>query len=542
MVRLGATSALALLIAAAPSLAQVTPTQVWEDLQRHGAAQGFTVTADVEDAGGTLTARNAMFASETPDGSTNLTVPQLTFTQTGDARVRVVVEGDVNLTSTFSNEDAGDAPDAAPDTAPQPGSPEGGEPAASAAEAPATMTVNGTVSAPGNETLVSGTPADMLYEYRYPEVTVRMGLPVGPDGAAVLPLTATLSGLAGTQRNVTTNGMQATFDVAATEAAMQVAGTVPPEGESKGGTVDVQVRVQNIALKGSSTVPAGQSTADGAQMSRALTAGMSVDVNAGYQALDGTFAMSGQDKSGQDQTGSGSFGSGASDMRVQLSADGMAYAGSATDARIEATLSGMPGPLGISVARTAADIAVPVLKKDNPQPVRLNYSLEGVSLADGVWALFDPTAQLPRDPASLTVDLAGAATLTGDLFDPATLQPAANSADAATPPAPPFVPDNLTVNSVALNAAGASAQIAGALDFGTDPTRPVGSLNGEFSGVNALLDKLSATGLLPAEQAMGVRMMLTMFAKPAEGESDRLSSRIEFREDGSILANGQRVR
>ena len=62
-----------------------------------------------------------------------------------------------------------------------------------------------------------------------------------------------------------------------------------------------------------------------------------------------------------------------------------------------------------------------------------------------------------------------------------------------------------------------------------------------LTGGNGLLDTLVGLGLLPEEQAMGARMMLGLFARPGDGP-DTLVSTIEVKEDGSVLANGQRVR
>ncbi|MGI9393360.1 MAG: DUF2125 domain-containing protein, partial [Boseongicola sp.] len=60
-------------------------------------------------------------------------------------------------------------------------------------------------------------------------------------------------------------------------------------------------------------------------------------------------------------------------------------------------------------------------------------------------------------------------------------------------------------------------------------------------GGNGLLDKLVGMGLLPDEQAMGARMMMGLFARPGDGP-DTLVSTIEVNEDGSVLANGQRIK
>ena len=66
-------------------------------------------------------------------------------------------------------------------------------------------------------------------------------------------------------------------------------------------------------------------------------------------------------------------------------------------------------------------------------------------------------------------------------------------------------------------------------------------MNLALSGGNTLLDTLVGMGLLPEEQAMGARLMSGLFARPGDGP-DTLVSTIEMKEDGSILANGQRIK
>ena len=70
---------------------------------------------------------------------------------------------------------------------------------------------------------------------------------------------------------------------------------------------------------------------------------------------------------------------------------------------------------------------------------------------------------------------------------------------------------------------------------------PTGEVNLSLVGGNGLLDKLIAMGLVPEEEAMGMRMMMGMFAVPGDGE-DTLNSKIEVKGDGQILANGQRIK
>lgn len=523
MFRFAATSVLALAAGAAPVLAEVTPAQVWENLQKTYSDYGYQVSGTAEDAGGTLTVRDAVLSMSSEDGKSAITIPELTFQETGDAKVRVTIDGDVTLDSTFQVP-APDAPavdDAANDDtadAPADGTPPETVP----------VTLTGTLRVPGNEMLVSGAPEDMTYEYTYPTVQMDVQIPLGPDTDATMPVSATLTDLAGTQRVVEGDGSDTTFDLTASEAVIQIDSDVPPPADGTGGgTLKVQARMTELSSKGTLDTPA-QTFDLGTQMAQALAAGLNINTDFAFAAMEADVDFTGKDPEGRDQTGTGRATMGATDVAVQLSGQGMGYKGGTTDMAAELSLSTLPFPVSYGADRTSFDILIPVSRADAAQPFRLAYALEGLTLADGIWNLFDPNSQLPRNPASLTIDLAGDAVMT---------QP-----QDGTPPAPPFAPQTLTVNRVALDAIGAKADISGELAFGDNPNEPVGTLNGTFEGVNGLLDRMASLGFLPQEQVMGVRMMLTMFARPAEGNPDQLTSQIEFREGGQIFANGQQVK
>lgn len=532
MVRPLATSVLALTLGAGSALADVTPAQVWENLQQYSADYGYQVSGDVEDAGGTLTVTDAVFTMAGETGASSVTFPKMTFQETGDAKVRVVVEGDVAVDSRFTvpapaPDTPEDAPEAGTDTPPEPAPAETVE-----------MTMTGTIKLPGNEMVVSGTPEDMLYEYTYPTLEFDFTLPTEPGQDATIPVTGTVTDLTGSQRNAAADGgMESTFDLKAAQAAMQVAATMPADDAGAGGgTLDFQVALTNLASQGTGKTP-GQSFDLGTQMAQALAAGLTLDTTLTYEALEGSFDVAGKDENGQDQTGKGSFSTGASDIAVRMSEQGLGYKAATTDAKAEMTISTLPFPISYAVQGISADMLIPVSKGDAAQPFKFAYALEGLTFADAIWNLFDPSSQLPRDPASLTVGLSGDAVVAQDLFDPALGQPQAD-----TPPEAPFTPETLTVNRIALDAVGAKADITGALEFGDNPNEPVGTLKGTFQGVNGLMDKLVAMGLVPQEQMMQMRMMLALFAKPAEGNPDQLTSEIEFREGGQIFANGQQVK
>ena len=68
---------------------------------------------------------------------------------------------------------------------------------------------------------------------------------------------------------------------------------------------------------------------------------------------------------------------------------------------------------------------------------------------------------------------------------------------------------------------------------------PTGKVDLKIIGLNGLIDKLVAMGLLPEDQAMQGRMMLSMFANPGAGE-DEMTSTLEFK-DQHFYANGQQL-
>ena len=163
------------------------------------------------------------------------------------------------------------------------------------------------------------------------------------------------------------------------------------------------------------------------------------------------------------------------------------------------------------------------------------------AVSDMIWGLLDPSAQLPRDPATLALDLSGKAKVLFDFLNPD--QAAALQSSGAAP----GELNALTLKSLVLDAVG--ARLTGTGDFTFDNSdltsfdgmpRPTGAVDLKLVGGNGLLDKLVAMGMLPQEQAMGARMMMGLLAV-AGTEPDTLNSKIEINDAGHILANGQRI-
>jgi hypothetical protein len=210
------------------------------------------------------------------------------------------------------------------------------------------------------------------------------------------------------------------------------------------------------------------------------------------------------------------------------------------NARITMSVAELPFPIELGMERSAFNLAMPVTKSDDPQDFAFALALGGFTMSDMIWSIFDPAGQLPRNPATIVVDLAGKAKLLVNYMDPETAAQMGRERPAEL--------QALTLNSLIFDAIGAKLNGSGAVTFdGQGPAlvpglgTPVGTISMTLDGANALLDKLVTMGLVPQDQAMGARMMMGLFAVPGDAP-DSLKSKIEMLQDGQILANGQRIR
>lgn len=217
------------------------------------------------------------------------------------------------------------------------------------------------------------------------------------------------------------------------------------------------------------------------------------------------------------------------------------YGGTGSGTKFEIEGSQIPLPdMTFSMADSAFNLMFPMAQSDEPKDFSFLTKLVDLKISDSLWSMIDASGALPHDPATLIVDLAGKANWLVDIMDP-------NFATEMSSEMPVEL-HALTVNEIKLDVAG--AEVNGTGDFTFDNTdlasydgmpAPTGKLNLNLFGINGLLDNLAAAGLLPQDQSMGARMMLGLFTRPGTGE-DTLTSEIEFKDKGSIFANGQQLK
>ena len=526
-----ATSALALILGAGPALADVTPAEVWQSLQDSYEQMGYAVQVGSEDASDeaiTLTDVVLTIDGEADAPDMVLTLPEIVLTAVGDGTVRSVVGGQMTLESSAVPEGDSEA-----------------------------VGFSMTMDAPGNETISSGTPEALTHDVAMPTLTMS-GRAL--DNQNEVPLNATLTGVTGSQ-TVTTAADGAstqTFEGRADAMEAQITASGPslaaaetpettpdapdaPEAPATTAETDdfqATISIADLTMQGDGTSPAGEINF-GNQPTQALQAGFGGKGSFGMGATSGSFTASTLTSDGSRNDSEGSFQAAGGTLAVGISADGLSYEGSMTDMTTNLTATDMPFPISYAAAENRFRLAMPIVASDQEQPFALTYVLDGLTLDDAIWQALDPEAALPRDPASLTIDLEGNALLTQNFMDPDFPQQVEPGPDGAAPM--PLQPRSLTIKELALDAVGATVDLTGALTFGDDPSQPVGTIEGTFGGINGLLDTLVAMGVVPQEQLMGPRMMMAMFARPVEGSEDQLQTEIEFREGGAIFANGQQI-
>ena len=298
-------------------------------------------------------------------------------------------------------------------------------------------------------------------------------------------------------------------------------------------TVSQQNRIEATSVL---TLPAGPMNL--LNISQALRNGL---------ALQGTY-NSGDSKS---QTVTMSFGEMMSDQSTNVTASsatfrfdaaGLSASGGASGYEVLIPLmAGLPFPVRATGGALDYNFVFPINASDQPADMRYAISLSDLVVNDELWAMVDPTATLPRNPVSLTIDLAGSVKLLVDLLD---IDSMTQTIDAG---GVPFDIQSVTINELSASGLGASATGSGqfSLDMSDLTTfdgfpRPTGQATATLTGINGLLDNLISAGLLTTDDAMQGRLIMGMFARVV-GE-DQLQSTLEINAGGQVIANGQRIR
>lgn len=496
--KMGTATAISALMCTA-SFADVTSEQIWTDLKEQYKTQGMTVVVGSESQdGATLNINDVVMTMPIEEG-TDFTISGLSFAleQLNDGTVSITTPETLPVLLTVED---------------------------------VVMNVEATLK--DMKIIASGDATTTTYDFSIPTYGISF-TSITAEGETITPNAAsvTASDFVGTYTLAkgALNDATSNFDIAALDFDFDMS---DPEGGE--GSVKLTANIKDLNANSKTMFPADY---DPAEMHTALAAGLDTTGSMSHGGLTYDLVV---DVEHEGVDAKGSIASGWA--KYAMSKTGLTGNWGSTDSQITVVPAMMPLPISVSVAETESEITIPVSKSDTPEDARILTKLIGLSVDDALWGMFDPAAVLPRDPATLIIDLSAKLNLGFDLFDPEAQETALMSDEL------PAQIHALDINALQLSLVGAEFTGDGAFTFNNDDLEtfdgmpaPTGALNLKLVGGNGLLDNLVSMGLIPEDQAMGARMMTGLFANAGEGE-DELISTIEVKEDGSVLANGQRIK
>ncbi len=482
------------------AFAEVTAAEVWESWKSYGEKFGQTVTVGSEETtSDALILRNVTMSVDMPEGSATGTLELLEFRERGDGTVAVTMSPDFPFSMTFD--------------------PDGGEAADMAM----------IIRQSGISIIASGDADNISFDYLAAEVSIGIDKMIIDGVDLDADIEVALFEVEG--KYALTYGENDTYvsQLVAADAALNFAFTDPEEG----GRIVMQGTIEDLRTNSTASIPSDFELEDPAAM---FTSGF--DVQGGFSSGASSFSMS---MEGASEEFSLSSTAETNSLDFAIGNGSISYGGSATGLNYVLQSPELPFPeLTMAMAETGFKLLMPLQQSEEPSDFTFAMSFIGLEVSNVIWNMLDPAEMMPRDPATIIIDISGQMNWLFDIMGPAQ----AENFDDETP----AEIHNLSINDITVSAVG--AEITGTGEFTFDNSdldtfegipAPTGAIDMQIVGINGLLDTLIQMGLLPNDQAMGARMMLGLFARPGDGE-DTLVSTIEVNGDGSVFANGQQLK
>lgn len=534
MTKLSTATAIGLILVSSPSLAEITPASVWEQMVSYYETSGIKIqTESLDQAGTALTARGVLATQEAQGVKLSINVGDVILTPTGDGGVNVDTpdksELDVTIDGRYGESEThtADSMDSA-EPAPSETAPEDEATTQAPPKKSDIVTISITLNSPGETITVYEDDSKNRYDYNFPTLEVKLNS-VAKDSDKLEDLASIvftkITGSSwfesGPLSKVTQKGQ-----VESVDAILHIA---TPDGTK----ADGKLSVAGSSWDGNSITPTDKKLY--ADFSDLMRAGLQTTGSLNFGEQTGEFMFAGKNEDGEDFSVSINTSAEPATLHGSVGDGRVKYSGKGGASSFEVKASPLPAPISYKTESTNFNIEIPVLASSEPQSFKLAYGFNDLTLSDSVWDLFDQQAVLPRDPAQIAIDLDGEVLLNVDITDPGAL-------DQTAPP--PGKINTLNINKAEFYGIGTSIEVTGKLSGpeGGNLTNPAGTLTGKLSGVNELLDNLTKIGLLPQDKAIGIRMMTAMFTKPDPEDPNKMTSEIEFKENGQIFANGQQIK
>ncbi len=489
----------ALILTGSTAMADISAADVWNDWKRAFVVygqDGVSVGSETM-SGDTLTISDVVLSIQDDFSKTSVDMGDIVLKELGDGTVRATMAD--TMVMTMDSED-GD------------------------------VSAKVVVTQDGADILVSGDPDALTYDMSVAKYTVVVEELKGDGEELDGDIQMTMNNVAGTYLSETSDVHSIKYDLTASSLDMLFDLVIPDE---PGDSFTFSGKIQDLATKVDMTLPVD------------LVIENPMDLYANGMAASGTYTFKNGAyifdaiSEGEQMAGSVSTGAGQIDFGI----DHQSFNYNSLTDKVAMTIQGaeIPFPVEVNMAQYGTGLEMPFAKTEEPTDFGLRLNMTDLTVSDMIWMMIDPAAQLPRDPATLILDLSGKVKLMFDMMDPEQ----AEMLDSKG--AQPGELHAMTLNAFKLALAGAEVTGSGAFEFdNSDLTTfdgmpaPSGDATVNIKGANGLIDKLVGMGLLPEDQAMMGRMMMGMFARTTG--DDELTTKIEINDQGHVIANGQRIK
>jgi hypothetical protein len=481
------------------AFADVTPEEVWGNWKASAAQSGSSFTTESEAREGdtlVITGLSTLAAAD-PAVEAEGKIDEVRLRDLGDGTVEITMSYSYSMSVVT--------------------------PAAEGIEPPVAQSVIISVKAPGAVTIASGTPEAVSYVFDIPALDATMQ--ADPEGADPVDIQFSAVNTTGSYLIEDGEVMSSSGDIAAESFSFALKGKDSLAGQD----IDMTAAIGAIAGTFSATLLEPALMED---MGAALTAGFAFNFDTSYGATLFTVNL-------VEATGPTMISGGVESGKLTVGMDSTAFTYQTGSKGLNLAISSpdIPFPeVKLALSESGFGLSMPTTPTGAPAPFSFLAKLVDLTISDEIWGMLDPAGALPHDPASIILDGKGMATLTTNLF-------AAEAMESGAPPG-----DLVSFDLVQLLARVAGAELTGTGAFTFDNTdletfggvpAPTGKIDLKVTGANTLMDTLISMGLLSEEDAMGARMMMSMFANPGAGE-DEFTSVLEFKDKG-FYANGQRL-
>ena len=486
----------ALFLASASPAMALTAQELWTEWQSQMASMGQIITTQEVTIGeGVLTINGYASRFDEDDLSLVSRLDQVVMTETDDDRVVITMSDNLSVEARF---------------VPEP------------SMAPVTALVS--VMVPGLSITTSGTVDARVYDYAAPRIMITNGPITGGDGA--LPVIDMAIGIEDFAAIYQLDGSNPTnIGYSSTSSTSGIAGAVsvtPPPGEVGHLKMSFDLGASTSTGTGSfGDMAAATANPDAFPEGMAFAGDFAYDaarLEMTFEHPSDAFTLLSSNQGGR--------------LAATLSEAEMAYRMAATGSSLYFVGPDLPVPVDLKMASAEIGFSVPLAQAAVPQPVSARLAYQDVIINPEIWGMIDPIQAIPRDPISVIADVSGSVRVLTNLF----------STDPTEMAAMPGELVDLTLNELRLAIAGAELTGQGSAEFAPGPIpMPVGAVDLQLRGANALIDRLQAAGMVPVEQLAMARGFIAALTRPGAAP-DTVESTIQFTQGGGITANGVPLR